>query len=128
MPPEAKRSGRYTTPFKVAADEFPAFTAYTRVSAELELLELGLIELGLLELGLLELGNWLELDELIRLDELLELDELSGTEELDELFTELGVLQTRPPKLLGWLLQVVLLMQLWEFSQPQPLCVVTQLG
>lgn len=66
----------------------------------------------LLELRLLELGNGLELDELIRLDERLELDELTGIEELEELLAELGVVQTKPPKLLGWLLQVVLLIQL----------------
>lgn len=65
------------------------------------------------------------LEELITLDELLERDELIA---LDELLAELIVLHTRPPRLVGWLLQVVLLIQLLLFSQPQPFCVVIQLG
>ena len=46
--------------------------------------------------------------------ELIELTELAGIEltELDELLTELLVPHTTPPALLGWLLHVLLLMQL----------------
>lgn len=77
-----------------------------------------------------ELGRRLELDELSMLElvtfnELLEREELKG---LDELLAELTLVHTNPPIFTGWLVQVLLLIQLWEFSQPHPLCVLTQLG
>jgi hypothetical protein len=71
------------------------------------------------------------LDELLKRDEMLELEELVRRDELlelDEVRAALEVLQTIPPIFAGWLVQVVLLIQLFEFSQPQPVWVVTQLG
>ena len=61
----------------------------------------------------------------------MELDELTRLLELDlddEVAVELGVVHTKPPRFVGCVLQVALLMQLREFSQPHPVCVVIQLG
>lgn len=60
-----------------------------------------------------------ELEEELLEDELLELLEELEEELLDELEVELPE-QTTPP-LPYWLLQVVSPIQLWLFSQPQPL-------
>jgi hypothetical protein len=88
----------------------------------------------LLELELDELLR----EELIRLDETLELIRLEELLDLGTLLElgallDLGALEltpphTSPPWLDGWVVQVLLDIQLLLFSQPQPLCVVTQDG
>lgn len=91
---------------------------------DVELLLVELDEVLLVELDevlLVELEEVLEVL-LVELDEVLEvLDELVDEvlEELEEL-EELGQLLITPP-LPDWLLQVVRPIQLWLFSQPQPL-------
>lgn len=81
VPAEAKRSARYSIPFKTVAVELPAFTAYTNTSSSEIPPEFELEELELLELDEL-------LEEVLEVDELLEPDELVELEELDELLDE----------------------------------------
>jgi len=87
VPPEAKRSARYSTPSKVAGDEPPALIAYTNTSPSEIPPELELDELLELE-DVLELDELLELEDVLEVDELLEL-ELEEVLELDELVVEL---------------------------------------
>ena len=83
---------------------------------DVELLLVELVELD--EVLLVELEEVLEVL-LVELDEVLEvLDEL--VDEVLEELEELGQLLITPP-LPDWLLQVVRPIQLWLFSQPQPL-------
>lgn len=88
-----------------------------------------LLELELEELLREELIKLDETLELIRLEELLErgaLLELGALLDLGAL--ELTPPHTKPPWLDGWVVQVLLEMQLLLFSQPQPLVVVTHDG